>query len=273
MKSTKSILVLLGALVVGAAACDKNAVQQIAGPQAGGASVKFFNFAVGSPGVNFFINDRKTTAIGNTACFSRDTLVNPNISTCATTGIEATTGTAYGGAGNGASGWYSDVVPGPISITSRIAVPTDKNLIIATLPVTVDENKFYSYYLSGIYNTTTKTADSFVVEDVLPAADFTVAYVRFVNASSTTQPMTLYARNRTTLEEVAVGGATAYQSAGAFTPLTPGSYDLSTRNVGSSTNVFTRTPVSFAAGRVYTIGARGNTATASTMLLDNTANR
>jgi hypothetical protein len=137
----------------------------------------------------------------------------------------------------------------------------------------VDEGKFYSYYLSGIYNTVTKTTDSFIVEDVLPAADFSVAYVRFVNASSTTQPMTLYAKNRVTLDEVAVGEATAYKSAGAFMPLPPGSYDLSTRNAGSATNVFTRTAVSFSAGRVYTIGARGNTATASTMLLDNTANR
>jgi hypothetical protein len=273
MKSSKFILVLLGALAVGTAACDKNAVLQIAGPQAGGANVKFFNFAVGSPGVNFFINDEKVTAVGTTACFSLDSLVNPNIGTCATTGIESTTGTVYGGAGNGASAWYSDVVPGAISITGRIAAATDKNLIIATLPVTVDDDKFYSYYLSGIYNTVTKTTDSFIVEDVLPAADFDVTYVRFVNASSTTQPMTLYAKNRVTLEEVAVGGPTAYKSAGAFIALPPGSYDLSTRNVGSTTNVFTRTAVSFNRGRVYTIGARGNTATASTMALDNTANR
>ena len=273
MKSSKSILILLAAAAFGTAACEKNAVQQIAGPQAGGANVKFFNFSVGSPGVNFFINDKKVTAIGNTACFSRDTLVNTSIATCEATGIEATTGTAYGSAGNGASAWYSDVEPGAISITGRIAVPTDKNLVIATLPTTVEERKFYSFYLSGIYNTTTKTADSFVVEDVLPESNFTVAYVRFVNASSTTQPMTLYARNRVSNEETAVGGAIAYKSAGAFTALAPGSYDLSTRNVGSATNVFTRTAVSFSAGRVYTIGARGNTATASTMLLDNTANR
>jgi hypothetical protein len=52
-----------------------------------------------------------------------------------------------------------------------------------------------------------------------------------------------------------------------------GSYDLATRTAGSATNVFTRTQISFAAGRAYTIAARGNTATASTMLLDNTANR
>ena len=136
---------------------------------------------------------------------------------------------------------------------------------------------FYSYYLSGIYDTTTKTADAFVVEDVLPPEGFTVAYVRFVNASSTTQPMTLYAKNRTTLEEVAIGGLVPYKSAGAFVALpvgfVSGSYDLSTRTEGSATNVFTRSQVSFFPGRAYTITARGNTASTSTMFLDNTANR
>jgi hypothetical protein len=52
-----------------------------------------------------------------------------------------------------------------------------------------------------------------------------------------------------------------------------GSYDLATRASGSTTNVFTRAQISFSAGRAYTITARGNTATASTMALDNTANR
>jgi hypothetical protein len=52
-----------------------------------------------------------------------------------------------------------------------------------------------------------------------------------------------------------------------------GSYDLATRTAGSTANVFSRAQISFAPGRAYTITARGNTATASTMLLDNTANR
>lgn len=273
MKSSKSILMLLVAVAAGAAACEKNAVQLIAGPQSGGANVKFFNFSVGSPSVNFFINDKKVTAVGNTACFSLDSLVNSNINLCSTTGIEATTGTAYGGAGNGASGWYSDVAPGPASISSRIATTVDKNLPIATLPTTVADKKFYSFYLSGIYNAATKSADSFIVEDVLPAQDFNVAHVRFVNASSTTEPMILYAKNRVTNEEVAVGGATAYKSGGAFVALPIGSYDLSTRTVGSTASVFTRTAVAFSGGRTYTIAARGNTASSTTMLLDNTANR
>jgi hypothetical protein len=270
MKTTRSVLLLLAGLT-GTWACEKNAVQLIAGPQTGGANVKFFNFAVGSPAVNFYINDKKFTAVGSAQCF---VLTEENMDVCLTAGLEATTGVAYGGAGNGANGWYSDVVPGQITITGRIAAATDKNLPISTAQANIVAGKFYSFYQSGIYNATTKTADSFIIEDELPpAGNFSVAYVRFVNASSTTNPMTLYATHRATSEMGAVGGEIAYRSGGAFVALPVGSYDLASRYAGSNTNVFSRTVVSFNPGRVYTITARGNTATASTMLLDNTPNR
>jgi hypothetical protein len=61
-----------------------------------------------------------------------------------------------------------------------------------------------------------------------------------------------------------------------FFQLPAGVYDLNTRTAGSSTNVITRTSVSFVAGHVYTITARGDAAsgvTANKPALDNTANR
>lgn len=256
--------------VAAATACEKNDVQLIAEPQVGGANVKFFNFAVGSPAVNFYINDAKVTAVSATGCYLLD---DANRAECLASGRESTSGVAYGGAGNGANAWYSAVDPGQAAISGRIAAATDKNLPISNLQTTVAADKFYSFYQSGIYNATTKTAESFILEDVMPPVDFSVAHVRFVNASSTTQPMTLYAKNRITGEEVAVGGAVAYKAGGTFVGLPEGSYDLAARNTGSSTNVFSRAAVSFTAGRTYTITARGNTATASTMALDNTANR
>src|SRR5439155_7466238 len=108
--------------------------------------------------------------------------------------------------------------------------------------------------------------------------DFSASSVRFVNAISNSSPMTLYAKNTTTGVEVAVGSVVAYKAAGAFTPLPGAVYDLSTRVAGSATNVITRTGVSFSAGRVYTVGARGDITVTSTTatnrpILDNTANR
>ena len=229
--------------------------------------VKFFNFAPGSPGVNFYLDNTKVTAISSTTCA---TITEDNEEQCTGVGAESTNGVNYGGSANGASGWYSDVPTGQHTLSGRIAAATDKNLPIANLQASLASGARYSYYLSGVYDAVTKTADSFIIQDQIPEIDHSMAYVRFVNAISNSEPMTLYATNRETTEETAVGGAVAYASGGAFTALEPGSYDLATRTTGSATNVITRTNVGFSAGRVYTIGARGS-ATGS-MALDNTAN-
>ncbi|MBA3339232.1 MAG: DUF4397 domain-containing protein, partial [Geodermatophilaceae bacterium] len=116
-------------------------------------------------------------------------------------------------------------------------------------------------------------------EDTLPPeSDFTGAYVRLVNAISNSAPMTLYAKNTTTQEEVAIGSTVAYKGAGAFVKVPNGVYDINTRAAGSSTNLITTTGVSFSAGRIYTITARGDMTVVSTTLanrpiLTNTANR
>lgn len=248
--------VLLGAALL--ASCDKNAVQDLSGPLPG-ARIKFFNFGVNAPGVNFYANDTKMTA------------------TSSATGTESTIGVAYGGVGAG--GFYSAIAPGSYTITGKIAAATDKDRIIATASQAIADGKSYSYFISGVYNTTAKTADAFVVEDPVPATmDYTSATVRFVNAISNAGPQVLYAKNTTTGAEVALGTAVAYKSAGTFVTLAPGVYDLSTRAAGSNTNLISRAGVSFLGGRVYTIASRGDmTVTSGTAAnrpqLDNTANR
>jgi hypothetical protein len=256
MKSLGAKAILLCAVAL--TACEKNAVQDITGPVAG-ARIKFFNFGVNTPSVNFYANDAKVTAISST------------------TGVETTTGVAYGGVGS--AGFYHALEPGAYTFSGRISATVDKDLPISTVPATLENGKSYSFYQSGFYNTATKTVDGFVVEDpVAENIDYSVAYVRFVNAIANASPMTLFARNTTTSAEVPVGAAVAYKSAGAFTALPGGVYDLSTRTAGSATNAIARTAVSFVAGRVYTISARGDMTVTSTTaatrpFLDNTANR
>jgi len=53
MNTFRSIAVLLCAASL--AACEKNAVQDITGTLPS-AKVRFFNFGVGAPGVNFYAN-------------------------------------------------------------------------------------------------------------------------------------------------------------------------------------------------------------------------
>lgn len=256
MTRYRSLTVLLCAAVL--TACEKNAVQEITGPLAS-ARIKFFNFGVNAPQVNFYANDTKMTAISST------------------TGAELTTGVAYGAVGSG--GLYAAIAPGQYALTGKIAAATDKDLAIATVNATIADGKAYSFYVSGFYNTTTKTVEAFLVEDPIPEAfDYSNAQVRFVNAISNANAMTLYVKNTTTGTELPIGSAVAYKAAGIFAPVPNGVYDIMTRYGGSSTNVITRTAVSFSAGRVYTISARGDiTVTSSTATnrptLDNTANR
>ena len=256
MKRYSALAVLLGAALL--SSCDKNAVQDITGPLAR-SRVKFFNFGVNAPAVNFYANAAKMTATGSP------------------TGTEATTGVAYGGVGS--AGYYSAIAPGQYTLSGKIAATTDKDLAISTVPATIADGKFYSFYQSGVYNTAAKSVEGFVVEDPIPAQiDYSVAYVRFVNAISNSTAMTLYAKNTSTRTEVAVGAAVPYKSAGAFTSLPTGVYDVSARVTGSATDLIAVSAVSFSGGRVYSVNARGDltvqSATDATRpILSNSLNR
>jgi hypothetical protein len=240
------------------ASCKKDGVQDITAP-APASRVRFFNFGLGAPGVNFYANDTKMTAITSAS------------------GAESTTGVTQGNVGNG--GNYDGIAPGTYTLTGKIAAATDKDLVISSVSAPIADGKWYSYYISGPYNTTTKTADAFVVEDPVPAQDYTVAYVRFVNAISNSTPMVLSAKNQTTGTIYPIGAAVGYKSAGVFTAIPGGFYDISARATGAATDLVVRTGVSFSAGTVYTIGARGDATILSTSssanrpILDNTANR
>lgn len=252
MNRLSSLAALL--CIAALAGCDENAVQDITGPMPS-ARVKFHNFSMGAPGVNFYSGDTKLTAIGSA------------------TGEEAVTGTNYGSAAAG--GFYSAIAPGQHTLAGRIATATDKDLVISSSAVTIEDGKFYTYYQTGVYDVGAKQADAFVVEDPIPAVtDYTVAHVRFVNASPNASPMTLHGTlNTEGSAETAIGGAVAYKSAGAFTAIPEGVYNLSAR---SDVHTATRANVSFVGGRVYTIALRGNmTVTTGTNapFLDNTANR
>ena len=256
MTRFRSIAVLLGAAAL--IACDKNAVQDITGPVPA-SRIKFFNFGLGAPNVNFYANDTKVTAVNSA------------------TGTEATTGVAFGGVGAG--GYYTGIEPGQYTFSGKIAATVDKDLAISSLPFTIEDGKFYSLYLSGPYNATTKTVDSFIVEDAFSQElDFTVAQVRFVNAMYNANPMTLYATHSVTGVVETINGPVAYKGASDFIEIPPGSYNLRTRYTGSATNVISRDAVGFNGGRAYTITARGDITVVSTTaanrpFLDNTNNR
>jgi len=239
MKTHRILVALLCAVSLAGCGNEVDPIAPVRGPGPT-AQVKFFNFSVGSPGVNFYANDTKVTAISSS------------------TGAESTTGTTYTNAGAG--GLYTAIAPGQYTFTGRIAAATDKNLEISTATQTIASGKSYSFYQSGVYNSGTKAADAFVVEDSWTIPTDTLAHVRFVNAISTApNPIQLVIKSQATgATEITIGGATAYKSATDFVPVPGSVYDLYGRYPGSATNVFTRTGVSFLGRRVYTITARGD---------------
>jgi len=261
MTKLRILALLFGAAMV--ASCGDPANQIFAVPEGnGGTRIRFFNFAVGGPGVHFYAGDTKLAAAAEVG-FTQDPKTG-----VATGGTESTTGTAFGGVTSG--GLYNSIAPGTYTFNARIAATTDNGLKIANLNTTIASGKKYSVFLSGLYDATAKTSDAFIVEDPYPETyDWNNVMVRFVNSSYNSSPMTLYARNQTTTVEAAIGGDVAYKGASAFVTLLPGTYDF--RAAVGATNPFTRTAVTLTAGKVYTITARGSAT--SGQFLDNTANR
>jgi hypothetical protein len=278
MNRVLSSAVLLGAVLL--SSCDSigndTGVRDITAPLPS-ARIKFHNFSPSSVGVNFYANDQKMTAILTSACAAPATAADSTA--CATTGIESTTGVNYGGVGSG--GRYDGIDAGQYTLTAKATATTaskgvTQGDVVASLSQTIADGKYYSYFVSGIYDNATHSAEAFVVEDPIPtgAIDYTMGYVRFVDAvPDATDDLILYATNTETSVETAVGGAVAYKSAGEFVSLPAGVYNLSARYAGSDVEVLSRSAVSVVGGTVRTITARGSTATASTLFLDNTTNQ
>jgi hypothetical protein len=274
MRIHTSLIALLGAAAL--VACGDKAEKNIAGPVPSTSAVRFFNFGVNAPTVQFFANDQQVTATNTASCNgAKNPPVSATDSTCLEIGIQSATGISYGSAA--ANGLYTAVDPGQYTFSGRQMSSTGPTATISTAPVTIEAGKYYSYYQSGIYNSTTKTSDAFVVEDVLPTTiDWSKSIVRFVNAIGNSVPMTLVAVD-TLGNATTIGGPVAYKSAGAFTALTPAPYDLHARDANGADKVV-RTFVTFLPGHVYTVTARGDMTVTSTTAtnrpyLDVTANQ
>ncbi len=251
------------AALVAVTACEENAIQDLTGPVPS-ARIRFFNYGVNAPNVHFYAGDTKLTASTSASCQnSKVPPVTANDSLCATVGREVTTGVAYSGVSSG--GWYVGVEPAQYTFEGRIVATTDKGVAISSVPLAVAAGKSYSYFVSGFYNTTTKKADAFVIEDPIPENfDWSATYLRFVNAISNAEPMTLTATNTVTKAVVTIGGATAYKGATAFVKLPEGAYDLAVTYAGSTTPKIVRLNSGFEDGSMYTITALGDITVTST---------
>jgi len=261
MRLHRRLAALLGVLAL--AACDEYEIPKISAPVPAASAIRFFNYGLNTPGVQFYADDRKLTGTSSASCYlAKNPPVTATDTTCLTTGIQATTGIAYGTAA--ANGQYVSIEPGQYTITAHSIVAADNGKVISSVPATIEAGKFYSYFQSGFYNTTAKTIDAFLVEDDFPATiDWDETFVRFVNTSSNSQPTTVSLVNLTTTEVHPVATSVPYKTASAFTPVPPGSYALRVQ-FGTGTATTTSTVVRYDGGRAYTISLRGDMTVTST---------
>lgn len=262
MKTKNIYLIMLISALFITASCEKSAVQVIDSTPTG-PLLRFYNFALDGPSVNFYANDLKVTA------------------TSSATGLLAATGVNYGGLFPANNSYVALASAGSVvfkTVTPSTAL-VNPGLNIASITAPVLAGKYYSVYTSGVFDATAKTTTSFIVEDNIPAVDTSAAIVRIVNAIPTAgiAGFDLKAVNTTTAEAVVISSATAYQTSSPFVKVPNGVYNLTSVSTNTPTSyTITRTSVSFSKGFVYTISTRGD-ATLSTgtnaRALDLTRNR
>ena len=245
--------------------CKKNGVHELSTTPAGtGARIKFFNFAIAAPAVNFYANEQKIAAV-----------VSSN-------GTESAAGVAYGSVFPAIN--YSLLPAG--SYTFKSMIPEKA----AALPGTVltqreqrlEEGHAYSFYTCGPYQTGGNTTDSFILEDVLPAVADSLVQVRFVNTiANAATALDLFLQPAAGGQTFQVASGIAYKSGSAFISLPAGNYAVFSRYPGSADNLISRSGsagVSLVSGQAYTIGARGDmtvsgAAAVSRPYMDLTSNR
>jgi len=242
--------------------CKDEAVLDINEPIVG-AKIRLYNFSIGAPSVNFYANDTKISAA------------------LSQTGAESINGVNFGG--TYPANQYA-LAPGGESLiratTSSTITTTTPNLTIASVNHNLVLDKYYSIFVSGIYNTTERKADAFVVEDVFPIAlDTARAFIRIVNpCPNTTLKLVLTKTTTVTgqppiIENIDVAAGVAYKSGSAFFGFKPGAYSITVTDEATGRTAI-RAATSFLKERVYTLALRGNILTGTpATFIDNTVNK
>jgi hypothetical protein len=158
-------------------------------------------------------------------------------------------GSALSNAGNiaylGNSG-YQSVAVGSVTLNASLTGVGTLGSIAANLTA----NHTYSVFECG-----TVLADSVIfVDDAMPPASGSYAYVRLVNASSDTSAKAITAA----VGNNVVGANVAYAAVSGWTQVSPGTWSLTAFNVNSPGNVATLSGMAINAGNYYTLLYTGN---------------
>lgn len=140
---------------------------------------------------------------------------------------------------------YLDVAAGSRNFKVNVS-GTTTTVINAT--TTIEADKSYSIFAVD----SVSKISALVIPDILTTPASGKAHVRFIHLSP----------NAPAVDVALVGGAVvfpnkAFKHYTDFTPLDAGTYNLEVRVAGTSTVALTLPPISLAAGKIYTVFAKG----------------
>jgi hypothetical protein len=142
---------------------------------------------------------------------------------------------------------YESAPAGSATVTASL---TGVGSLGTTITTSLTANASYS-----VFNCGTILADTLVlIDDNLPSASNSYAYVRLVNTSSDTTATAITA----SVGNTAIGSNIAYAAASGFTQVTPGSYTLTAFNVNKPANIATLSNTQLNGGKIYTLMYSGN---------------
>ena len=233
------------------------------------AQVRFYNFGINAPSVNFYANNVKITASQSL------------------TGEMAPTGVSFGA--TYPSIGYVEVPAGDqVNIFSKtpttLVIPANnvnnykQDTEVSNLTATkLNSKKQYSLFIAGYFDKNTHQAESFIISDELPPSDTSKVFVRFVNsgvAEAGTLSIKISRMNGTeVLSEEIVDPQLAFKSATEFKGFPYGTYKFTIIPANATNRIWERT-ITLNRDRVHTIAVRGDLRnTSPAPLLDNTQNR
>ncbi|MBC5994480.1 DUF4397 domain-containing protein [Pontibacter cellulosilyticus] len=227
-------------------ACEENAIPERTDYVESGAMIRFSHASQDAPMVNFYLGDKKVTAKSPTLS-NRETGLFWS-STLANTIHPAT----YG---------YVNVPAGAYTLnaidTTTVAGTTAlKKNVVVSMPVQLEESKFYTSYLVGGAG----NLEILTIKDELPEPDFSKAYVRFVNgmAGAPTGFTVEATRTAPTTGSQTIATDVAFKGNSGYVAIEPGTYNLALFLQGATKAYTTWTSGSIVAGRVYTFYTKGN---------------
>lgn len=229
--------------------------------------VRFYNFVINGPTVNFYANGVKSTGITST------------------TGQEAANGVGWGGTHPNIG--YVEI---PAGSNVNIESITPKNMLIpasnpnnyepgivssSLIIPEIEPLKQYSVYLSGYWDKVNKKSKSFYIKDEMPGVDTASTFIRFVNSGvEAAGNLKFVVTNRDTLiGTIMIDDKVPYGGASKFIAVPYGTYNVKIYTISGDSLI--RNGLALSPDRVHTFALRGDILSKKAPLpyIDNVQNR